>query len=86
MKLKNALFALTAAGMVAAPVAAQAGTAASASTVKIASLSGAADRKATTVQAKQKLEAGSLVLVLLAAGAAGFGVAKAVDDNESDGS
>ncbi|EJL35189.1 hypothetical protein PMI02_00224 [Novosphingobium sp. AP12] len=83
MKLKNAL---TSAGMAAAPVAAQAGTAAAASTVKIASVAGTAECKATTVKAKQNLAADSLLLALFAPGAAGFGVAKAVDDNKSDGS
>jgi hypothetical protein len=77
---------LTGAEMVAAPLAAQAGTAAAASTVKIGSVAGPAERESTIVKAKQILAADSLLLALLTTGAAGFGVAKAVDDNKSDGS
>lgn len=87
MKLKNALLSLTAAAMLAAPVAAQAGTTASASTSKIASLSGVGERKSTSVKAKQKLEGAVLVLAVVGVAAGGYGIYKAVDDdNKSNGS
>jgi hypothetical protein len=86
MKLKNAMLSLTAAAMLVAPVAAQAGTSASASTGKIASLSGIGERKSAPVKAKQKLEGGILVLAVVGAAAGGYGIYKAVDDNKSNGS
>lgn len=87
MKLKNALLSLTAAALVAAPVAAQAGTTASASTGKISSLAGIGERKSAAVKPKQKLGAAVAVLAVLGAAAGGYGVYKAIDDdNASNGS
>lgn len=84
MKLKNILLSLTATAMIAAPVAAQAGTTASASTGKIASLSGIGARKSAAVKPKQKLEGAVLVLAVIGAAAGGYGVYKAVDDGNDD--
>lgn len=86
MKLKNILLSLTATAMIAAPVAAQAGTTASASTGKIASLSGIGARKSAAVVPKQRLEGATLLLAIAGAGLAGYGIYKAVeDDNTSNG-
>ncbi|AXB80647.1 hypothetical protein [Novosphingobium sp. P6W] len=85
MKLKNALFSLTAAAMLAAPVAAQAGTKASASTGQIASLSGIGQRKSAPVKAKQKADSAIIALAVIGAGAAGYGIYEAVKD-KSNGS
>lgn len=86
MKLKNTLLALSAGAMLVAPVAAQAGTKASASTGKIATLSGAGARQSTDVKKKQKAEPGLIVVGALAVGAAGYGLYTAVDDDTSNGS
>jgi len=86
MKFKNALFAVGTAAMLVAPVAAQAGTVASASTGKIANLSGVGERRSAPVKAKNKAEAGVLALAVLGAGAATYGVVRAVDDDKSNGS
>lgn len=86
MKLKQTMLALGAAAVLAAPVAAQAGTTAAASVGKISSLSGVGERRSAAVKAKNKADGGVVVLGLLAAGAAGFGVYKAVDDDKSNGS
>ncbi|MBH0114338.1 hypothetical protein I5E68_15440 [Novosphingobium sp. YJ-S2-02] len=85
MKVKNILLSLAAAGALAAPVAAQAGTTASASTGKIANLSGVGERQSTAVKGKQKAEAGVIVLGVVAAAAVGYGIYEAVDDDKSDG-
>lgn len=90
MKLKNILLSLTATAMIAAPVAAQAGTTASASTGKIASLSGIGARKSAAVTPKKKLEGAVLLLAVAGAAAGGYGIYKAVeeateDDNTSNG-
>lgn len=87
MKLKNAVFSLTAAAILAVPVAAQAGTTASASTGKIASLSGVGERKSAAVKPKQKLEGAVVALAVAAVAAGSYGIYKAVDeDNASNGS
>lgn len=86
MKLKNALLSLTAAAIFVAPISAQAGTTASASTGKIASLSGIGERKSASVKPKQKLEGAVLVLAVVGAAAGGYGIYKAVDDDKSSGS
>ncbi|MEE4453943.1 hypothetical protein [Novosphingobium resinovorum] len=86
MKLKQTLLTLSAAAMIAAPVAAQAGTTAAASVGKISNLSGVGERRSTDVKAKQKADGTLVVVGLLAAGAAGFGIYKAVDDDKSNGS
>lgn len=86
MKLKNALVAMAAMGVLVSPVAAQAGTTAAAATGKIVNVSDMGARKSTAVRSKQKADAGVVVIALLGAGAAGFGVYKAVDDDKSNGS
>jgi hypothetical protein len=87
MKLKNALLSMTATAMLAAPVAAQAGTTASASTGKIASLSSIGERKSTSVKAKQNVDSSIVILGLLGAGAGAYGIYKAVDNGDkSNGS
>ncbi|WP_159977463.1 MULTISPECIES: hypothetical protein [unclassified Novosphingobium] len=86
MTLKNVLLSVTAAGMLVAPIAAQAGTTASASTGKIASLSGLGERKSVAVKSKQKAEAGTLLLAGLGAAAVVVGGVVILDDDKSNGS
>lgn len=83
MKLKSALIALGASALVVAPVAAQAGTAASASVGKVASLSSVGARQTSSVEKKQKAGSGVWLLAALGAAAAGFGIYKAVDDDNT---
>ncbi len=85
MKVKNALLALAAVSAVAAPVAASAGTKASASTGKIASVSGFGQRQSVAVKGKNKADGGVIAVAVLAAGAAGYGLYEALDD-KSNGS
>ncbi|KPH65741.1 hypothetical protein ACLIMP_05680 [Novosphingobium aerophilum] len=84
MKFGSLVAGITAATMVLAPVAAQAGTSASASVVKPVYGS----RTTTSVDKKQKATAGAYVLGALALGAAGFGLYKAIDNgnDKSNGS
>ncbi|EZP66688.1 hypothetical protein BV97_05744 [Novosphingobium resinovorum] len=84
MKLNKVLAAVAAAGFLVSPIAAQAGTSASAG--KISNLSGVGARQSTAVQKKNNASAGVGVLALLAAGAAVAGVALVVDDDKSNGS
>lgn len=86
MKLKNALVAVAIMGVLMSPVAAQAGTPSAAAAGKIVKVSDMGARKSTAVRGKQKADAGVVVIALLGAGAAGFGVYKAVDDDKSNGS
>lgn len=86
MRLKNALLSLTAAATFAAPVAAQAGTTASASTGKIASLSGVGERKSASVKPKQNIDSAIAVLAVVGAAAGGYGIYEAVKDDKSNGS
>ncbi|WP_159983736.1 MULTISPECIES: hypothetical protein [unclassified Novosphingobium] len=88
MKFKNVLLSLTASAMLVAPVAAQAGTAASASVGKIANVSGLGQRASTGVKAKQKAEGGTLLLAGLGAAAVVGAVVIIADngDNKSNGS
>ncbi|WP_404479676.1 hypothetical protein [Novosphingobium sp. BL-52-GroH] len=86
MKLRNTLLSLTATAMLVAPVAAQAGTTAAASTGKIASLAGMGERKSAGVKARNKADAGVVVLAVAALGAGTYGVVNAVEDNKSNGS
>ncbi|PNU02615.1 hypothetical protein [Novosphingobium guangzhouense] len=79
--VKNVLTALTAAAMVVAPVAANAGTTAGASAGKISNLSGLGERASTRVAAKNKAEPGPWLL--LALGGAIAGTIILVDDNDS---
>lgn len=85
MKLKHTLLALTGAAVLAAPVAAQAGTTAAASVGKITSVSGVGERRSASVKAKQKADGTVVVVGLLAAAAAGYGTYEAVKDDKSDG-
>jgi hypothetical protein len=90
MKLPNSLLSLTAAVILIAPIAAQAGTAASASTGKIASLSGVGMRKSASVKSKQNFlpAVGTPILVLGGAGiaAGGYFAVDAITNNKSNGS
>lgn len=87
MKIKSVLSALTVAGLVIAPVAAQAGTAASNSIVSERGISSFAKRNTTKVKTSESLSGGLLIAVILGAGAAVYGVTQLVDDDndESDG-
>lgn len=85
MKLKHTLLALAGAAVLAAPVAAQAGTTAAASVGKISSVAGIGERRSVAVKAKQKADGAVVVVGLLAAAAGGYGVYTAVDDDKSDG-
>ena len=78
MKLKNALVAVAAMGMVVSPVAAQATTA------KAAKVSASVERKSAPVRAKHKAGPGSLLIALLALGAVGLGVAVAADGDSDE--
>lgn len=87
MKFKNTLLSLAAGALLVAPVAAQAGTTAAASTGKIASLSGVGERKSAGVKAKQKAEASTLLLAGLGAAVVVGGIVVVADeDNASNGS
>lgn len=87
MKLKNVLISLTAGTLLVAPVAAQAGTKASASTGKIANIAGVGERSSVKVKRKQNIEGGTLLLAGLGAAAAvGAVVIIADEDNASNGS
>ncbi len=87
MKLKNAVLSLTAATLLVSPIAAQAGTTASASTGSIATLSGVGQRKSTSVKVKNKAGGEVIIPALLGAAAATAGiVAAASDDDKSSGS
>ncbi|QDK31500.1 hypothetical protein [Sphingomonas sp. IC081] len=86
MKLKNVMPVVAAAGLLFAPIAAQAGTAASAALPKAASLSGAGVRSSAPVQAKQKAAPGVFILGAVALGLAGWGIVEAAkSDNKSNG-
>lgn len=80
MKFRNAFVSLAAAGLVIAPVAAQAGTSAAASVPSVAG------RVSTDVSKDQKIAPGLLVAILVAAGAATYGLVEAFDSgNKSNG-
>lgn len=89
--INKAMLSFTAAAMLAAPVAAQAGTtAASATTGKIASLSGIGERKSAGVKSKQNLFAGVAAPVLILGGvgvaAVTYVAVDAIVDDKSNGS
>ncbi|WP_226634497.1 hypothetical protein [Novosphingobium profundi] len=88
MNLKTALIAASISSAALAPAVAQANTTAAESAGKIASLSGVGTRASTPVAKKQKAEAGIIVLGVVAAGAATYGIIEATDsdDNTSSGS
>ncbi|WP_404480174.1 hypothetical protein [Novosphingobium sp. BL-52-GroH] len=86
MKLKNIMLSVAAAGVLAAPVAAQAGTTASAATGKIANVSGLGARQSMAVKGKQKADSAIIVLAVVGAGAAGYGIYEATKDDKSNGS
>lgn len=85
MKLKSALPAIAALGLVVAPVAAQAGTAAGSSVVSARSLSAVGERRSSSVKQAERLTPALWLVVLLGVGAATYGVVKATDDNKSNG-
>lgn len=75
MKLKNLVSTAAAAGLLLAPLAAQAGTSA-------ASVPGAVGSRASaSVKKSDSLNPGLTIAVVVAAGAATYGLAKAVDNN-----
>ncbi|TYC85098.1 hypothetical protein [Novosphingobium sp. BW1] len=84
MKLKTAILALGAATALVAPMAAQAGTSASASVGKVSSLSGVGVRQSAPVEKKRQAEAGVIVLGVLAGAAAVYGIVELVDDGDDD--
>lgn len=84
MNLKKTLLALSASAMIVAPVAAQAGTAASASVGKIANMSGVGMRHSTSVAKKQNVGAGVAVLGVLAIAAGGYGIYEATKKNNDE--
>ncbi|MGF7155098.1 hypothetical protein [Novosphingobium gossypii] len=86
--LKKTLLSLSVAALVAAPVAAQAGTAASASVGKISSVNGLGVRKSAAVAKKNKAEGGTIALAVLGVAAAGTGIYLVADgdDDKSNGS
>lgn len=78
MKIRNLISAATAAGLLIAPVAAQAGTSAA------ASVPGVGSRTSSAVAEGNKVKAGTLVAIVLATGAVVWGAAEAFD--KSNGS
>ncbi|EJU15066.1 hypothetical protein LH128_00742 [Sphingomonas sp. LH128] len=85
--IKKTLLSLSVAAMVAAPVAAQAGTTASASVGKISNLSGVGARQSSVVKKKNNAESGTIILAALGVAAVGAGIyVIADDDNKSNGS
>jgi hypothetical protein len=86
MKLTNTLAVMAAVGVLVSPIAAQAGTTASAATGKIANVSGMGARQSTAVNSKQKADGAIIALAVVGAAAAGYGIYKAVDDDKSNGS
>lgn len=88
MKTKNLFATAAVAMMLAAPVAANAGTVAGASLqgVKPAlSVSGKEYRASRSVKKEQGLTAAGAIIGVLAGAAAVFGIVKAVDDDKSNG-
>ncbi|KQM14722.1 hypothetical protein [Novosphingobium sp. Leaf2] len=89
MKLSNLLSAATAVGLVVAPVAAQAGTAAAGSVVSAGKLSDFGSRRSTKVRSNENLDGTSTAIVgaLAAATLVGGAVIIADDNNnKSNGS
>lgn len=90
MKIIKSLISVTAMALIAVPVAAQAGTTASASTGKIASLPGFGERKSARVKPKQNLFAGVAAPILFLGGAGLVAVTyvavDAIADDKSNGS
>ncbi|MEE4454751.1 hypothetical protein [Novosphingobium resinovorum] len=87
MYLKKALLSLSAAGMVLAPVAAQAGTTAAASVGNLSSLSGVGERQSTAVKKKNGADSGTVILAVVGAAAIGGGIYALVDKKDkSNGS
>jgi hypothetical protein len=83
MKLREAFAAISVAAMTIAPVAAQAGTAASSSVPSMNSSMGM--RASSGVAKKDKLNGADLVLVFVALGAGGYGIYEATKNDKSDG-
>jgi hypothetical protein len=87
MNIKSVLSAAAVASLLIAPVAAQAGTVASKSTLSKKSLSAAGQRRAKRVKSDENLAAGMVLPVALIGTAAVVGgVIVATDDNKSSGS
>lgn len=87
MKLRNVLPAVAAAGIMIAPVAAQAGTKAAAAVPAAGmSLASMGARSSTSVAAKQKAASSTLLIGALAGAAVIAGVVIAATDNGSSGS
>ncbi len=85
MKTKQALLYLGAAAMLAAPVAAQAGTKAADSKIAFGQLStksATGQRSSTRVQAKNKADASSLFIVGALGVAAGYGLHEIVNNDD----
>ncbi|MCJ2181910.1 hypothetical protein MTR62_04220 [Novosphingobium sp. 1949] len=82
MKLKKVLFAMTAGAVLVAPMAAQAGTTASASVGKIASVSGASARQSASIQKKKRVEAVVPILAAVAVVGGGVVVVDALSDDD----
>ncbi len=85
MKLKSVSIALSATAMLMAPVAAQAGTAPSASVGKVSNLAGSGARQSTAIKKKQNIEPAIAVVALIGAGLATYGIVEAVDGGGSSG-
>jgi hypothetical protein len=79
MKIRNLISAATAAGLLIAPVAVQAGTSAA------ASVPGVGARASSGVAEANKVKGGTLIAVVLATGAVIWGIKEATDD-KSNGS
>lgn len=85
MTIRNTLASLSAAALVFAPVAASAGTSAAASVPSLGSSIASGARASSAVAKKSELKAGLALAVILAGGAAAYGLAKALDNKKSRG-
>lgn len=82
MKFSNIAAALAASSLLMAPIAAQAGTRASGSAVYPAATY-SANRASAAVAEENELAPSALIIILLAGGAAAFGIAKAIDSKSN---
>jgi hypothetical protein len=82
MKVSRFASAVAAAAMLAAPVVAQAGTRASGSSV-YATNGYSANRASTSVKDDNDLKPAYWVIILLAGGAAAYGISRAIDNKSS---
>lgn len=86
MKLRNALVGASLAAVALAPLAAEARTAASAAVPSVGSSIASGSRASSSVVKKNGLDGTETVLLVVAAGAAGYGAYELAKDDKSRGS